>query len=84
MTNVCSRWMVNKTDDLHAAFFNGVGYESWENIWGAANSLSNMRNNYDKQYFGLLIRGIFDLALVTAAARGAFGRRCGFVTWTSV
>ena len=39
MTNVCSRWMVNKTDDLQAAFFNGVGYETWENVWGIWNEI---------------------------------------------
>ena len=34
MVNICRRWGRDKTDDLQHAFFNGVGYESWENIWG--------------------------------------------------
>lgn len=25
---------------LQAAFFNGVGYETWENVWGIWNSIS--------------------------------------------
>jgi iron(II)-dependent oxidoreductase len=40
MINVCNRWSRDKTDDLQAAFFNGVGYESWENIWGIWNQLT--------------------------------------------
>eukprot|EP01126_Amoeba_proteus_P054350 TRINITY_DN6683_c0_g2_i2.p1 TRINITY_DN6683_c0_g2~~TRINITY_DN6683_c0_g2_i2.p1 ORF type:complete len:367 (-),score=73.60 TRINITY_DN6683_c0_g2_i2:218-1318(-) len=34
MTHVCSRWATNRTDVIQAAFFNGVGYETWENVWG--------------------------------------------------
>ena len=30
----------DKTDDLQYAFFNGVGYESWENIWGIWNQIT--------------------------------------------
>src|SRR5690242_7648058 len=40
MVNVCNRWARDKTDDLQAAFFNGVGYESWENIWGIWNQIT--------------------------------------------
>jgi formylglycine-generating enzyme required for sulfatase activity len=39
MGNVCDRWARNKVDDLQYAFFNGVGYESWENIWGIWNQI---------------------------------------------
>lgn len=40
MVNVCRRWGRDKTDDLQYAFFNGVGYESWENIWGIWNEIT--------------------------------------------
>jgi formylglycine-generating enzyme required for sulfatase activity len=40
MVNVCERWAKNRTDGLQAAFFNGVGYESWENVWGIWNQLT--------------------------------------------
>ena len=40
MVNVCSRWARDKTDNLQSAFFNGVGYESWENVWGIWNGIT--------------------------------------------
>ena len=40
MVNVCDRWNRDKTDNLQSAFFNGVGYESWENIWGIWNGIT--------------------------------------------
>jgi iron(II)-dependent oxidoreductase len=40
MVNVSDRWAHNHLDDLQAAFFNGVGFESWENIWGIWNQLT--------------------------------------------
>ena len=39
MINICRRWARDKTDDLQHAFFNGIGYESWENIWGIWNQI---------------------------------------------
>ncbi|MBS1604671.1 MAG: SUMF1/EgtB/PvdO family nonheme iron enzyme [Bacteroidetes bacterium] len=36
---VTNRWIVDKTDDLQYAFFNGVGYNAWENIWGIWNQV---------------------------------------------
>jgi gamma-glutamyl hercynylcysteine S-oxide synthase len=41
MVNVCNRWARDKTDDLQYAFFNGVGYVSWENIWGIWNQIDD-------------------------------------------
>lgn len=34
MVNISDRWATDKNDDLQFAFFNGVGWESWENVWG--------------------------------------------------
>jgi formylglycine-generating enzyme required for sulfatase activity len=36
---VTNRWAVDKTDDLQYAFFNGIGYNAWENIWGIWNQI---------------------------------------------
>ncbi len=40
MVNVCERWAKDRTDGMQSAFFNGVGYESWENVWGIWNQLT--------------------------------------------
>jgi iron(II)-dependent oxidoreductase len=40
LINVCDRWARDHTDDLQFAFFNGAGFESWENIWGIWNGLT--------------------------------------------
>ena len=53
MTNWCDRWSgdrgvnlahaggleKNKTAELQVAYFNGLGYESWENVWGTWNGI---------------------------------------------
>jgi formylglycine-generating enzyme required for sulfatase activity len=40
MVHVCDRWNKDKTNNLQFAFFNGVGYESWENVWGIWNGIT--------------------------------------------
>jgi gamma-glutamyl hercynylcysteine S-oxide synthase len=40
MVNISDRWNRMKTDDLQFAFFNGEGWESWENIWGIWNGIT--------------------------------------------
>jgi len=40
VVHVSDRWNRDKTDNLQYAFFNGVGYESWENIWGIWNQIT--------------------------------------------
>lgn len=37
--HVTNRWAIDKTDDLQVAFFNGIGYNAWENIWGIWNQI---------------------------------------------
>jgi len=40
LQNICNRWAKSKTDDLQSAWFNGDGYESWENVWGVWNGIT--------------------------------------------
>jgi gamma-glutamyl hercynylcysteine S-oxide synthase len=40
MVNISDRWNHDKTDDLQFAFFNGIGWESWENVWGIWNGIT--------------------------------------------
>jgi gamma-glutamyl hercynylcysteine S-oxide synthase len=40
MTNISDRWQRDKNIDLQYAFFNGVGMETWENIWGIWNQMT--------------------------------------------
>ena len=39
-THVCQRWAQDRTDELQYAWFNGDGYESWENVWGIWNGIT--------------------------------------------
>jgi formylglycine-generating enzyme required for sulfatase activity len=38
--HISDRWNRSKTDALQFAFFNGEGWESWENIWGIWNGIT--------------------------------------------
>merc|ERR1719322_612310 len=40
MTHLCERFETHRTDALQYAFFNGVGYETWENVWGVYNQIT--------------------------------------------
>jgi iron(II)-dependent oxidoreductase len=40
MTNISDRWQRDKNVDLQYAFFNGIGMETWENIWGIWNEIT--------------------------------------------
>jgi formylglycine-generating enzyme required for sulfatase activity len=40
MVHITDRWSKNKTDHLQFAFFNGCGFETWENIWGIWNDIT--------------------------------------------
>lgn len=38
--HISDRWNRSKTSNLQYAFFNGEGWESWENIWGIWNGVT--------------------------------------------
>merc|ERR1719272_2877024 len=40
MTNICERWSKDHTNALQYALFNGDGFESWENVWGTWNGIT--------------------------------------------
>ena len=40
MAHISDRYNRTKTDDLQEAFFNGIGWESWENVWGIWNGIT--------------------------------------------
>lgn len=40
MVHVCDRWARNHTNNLQFAFFNGAGFETWENIWSIYNEMT--------------------------------------------
>src|SRR5882724_5357949 len=40
MTNLSDRWERDKNVDMQYAFFNGIGMETWENIWGIWNEIT--------------------------------------------
>jgi len=40
LINIENRWARDRTDDFHYMFFNGVGYVSWENVWGVWNQFT--------------------------------------------
>jgi iron(II)-dependent oxidoreductase len=40
MVNMENRWCRNRKDDLHYIFFNGIGYNAWENVWGIWNQFT--------------------------------------------
>ncbi len=40
MVHLCSRWDHDRIDQMQFAFFNGVGYIAWENIWSIWNQFT--------------------------------------------
>ncbi|MCX7176227.1 MAG: formylglycine-generating enzyme family protein [Proteobacteria bacterium] len=41
MINFENRWGRDRKDDLHYIFFNGIGYNAWENVWGIWNQFTD-------------------------------------------
>lgn len=54
-TNICNRWSTNHTSDIQQAFFNGIGFVSWENIWGIWNGMTD-RDSEATRRVGTLLR----------------------------
>jgi formylglycine-generating enzyme required for sulfatase activity len=63
--NIQGRWNRDKTDDLQYAFFNGEGWESWENVWGIWNGVTP-RDGEATRRMATLERGVAPF-LVSAA-----------------
>lgn len=40
IVNIENRWSRERNNDLQHAFFNGIGYVAWENVWGVWNQLT--------------------------------------------
>ncbi len=57
MVNISDRWAQDKTNDLQFAFFNGVGWESWENVWGIWNGI-NPRDAEATRRIATIERGV--------------------------
>jgi gamma-glutamyl hercynylcysteine S-oxide synthase len=57
MVNISDRWAQDKTNDLQYAFFNGIGWESWENVWGIWNGI-DLRDAEATRRVAALERGV--------------------------
>ena len=55
LTQVCDRWSRDKTDIIQLAWFNGDGVETWQNIWGIWQGLTE-RDAGALQRLGPLLR----------------------------
>jgi hypothetical protein len=55
ITQICDRWATDHTTDLMQAFFNGIGFVTWENVWGFWNGLSS-RDAEATRRVGVLLR----------------------------
>lgn len=74
MVQVCARWSQNKMVELQAAFFNGIGYVVWENVWGIWNAMTEREDQAAKRIFTILRK--FSFAITSARWRPyAFGSR---------
>jgi iron(II)-dependent oxidoreductase len=79
MPDISDRWARDKTRDLHAAFFNGIGYVSWENIWGIWNQITDRDaealrrvSSVERQFADLIVSPDWE-PFVPTLQRGVFG-----------
>ncbi len=81
LINIENRWARDRTDDLHYMFFNGIGYVSWENIWGVWNQFTTrdaetLRRlaKLSRKFASLLISADWE-PYATALQQGVFASR---------
>lgn len=55
MTHVCERWSQDHQNALQFAWFNGVGFETWENVWGTWIGITEMDGETIRR-LGVLLR----------------------------
>jgi formylglycine-generating enzyme required for sulfatase activity len=93
MVNISARWSHVKMDYFQSAFLNGVGFESWENVWGIWNGITPQDGEALRR-FATIERGVAPF-LVSAdwqpyyptLSRGLFSSRFplkGDSVWTLV
>lgn len=56
MDTIANRWRKDRSEDLLAAFFNGIGYDAWENIFAVWNQITNKDAQYIKCIYTILRR----------------------------
>ena len=60
LTHICERWAMDHTDGLQHAFFNGAGFESWENVWGIWNGITERHASLIMRA-AMILRAVGDL-----------------------
>ena len=61
--HITERWAQQHEDGIQQAFFNGAGFESWENVWGVWNGITERdaeglrRTSAILRQFGSLLQG---------------------------
>jgi iron(II)-dependent oxidoreductase len=88
-----NRWSRERNNDLQHAFFNGIGYNAWENVWGIWNGLTprdaeTLRRvaAVQRQFAPLLVSADWTPYEQTLQA-GVFASRfpgAGIALWTAV
>ncbi len=60
MVNLVDRWAHDRNDDLQMVFLNGIGYVSWENVWGIWNGITP-RDGETLRRIGAIYRALPEL-----------------------
>ena len=93
MINYENRWGRDRNHDLQYIFFNGVGYNAWENIWGLWNQLTDRdaeslrRISAIERQFAPLMTSMAWRPYEKTLQRGVFASRFpgeGICLWTLV